>query len=215
MKAPGGFLCPFGAFLLCPLKIRLFMIINQTSKTKKEEATMATKKSMWILFGTLVISAWVLGSITQAGAQTYTMKCRETGYAPKAHPIEVGDVPGHIIGVGEYAGVLSCDDGSIATTSIKSSIDYIKGSGKFHSYWVATYEDGSTSWTRLSGSATPGAEGKTASWESLTGEFIKGTGRFEGIKGSVTFTGKRLAPSPGTGSQYYIDWAFTYTLPSK
>jgi hypothetical protein len=30
---------------------------------------------IWILFGILMIAAWLLGSVTQAGAQTYTMKC--------------------------------------------------------------------------------------------------------------------------------------------
>ena len=64
---------------------------------------MATKKSIniWILFGILIIAAWLLGSATQAGAQTYTVKCRETGHFPKVHVIEVGDVPGHILYVGE------------------------------------------------------------------------------------------------------------------
>ncbi len=74
--------------------------------------------------------------------QTYTMKCRETGYTAKVNVIEVDDVPGHIIGVGEFPGVLSCDDGSVATTSTKDMFDYIKGSGKFHGYNVATFEDG-------------------------------------------------------------------------
>ena len=35
---------------------------------------MATKKSMWVLFGILVISAWVLGSAIQAGAETMNYK---------------------------------------------------------------------------------------------------------------------------------------------
>ena len=51
-------------------------------------------------------------------------------------------MPGHIIGVGEFPGVWSCDDGSVATTSTKDMFDYIKGSGKIHGYNVATFEDG-------------------------------------------------------------------------
>jgi hypothetical protein len=175
---------------------------------------MATKKSIWILIGMVVIMAWLLGSATQAEAQTYTMKCRETGHLPKVHSLEVGDVPGHLIGVAELAGVLSCDDGRVATTLNESTWDYIKGSGKFQTYWVATFEDGATFWLGFQGTATADAYGKTTRWES-TGEFIKGTGRFEGIKGSETMTGKRFSPVPGAGAQYYIDWTFTYTLPSK
>jgi hypothetical protein len=110
--------------------------------------------------------------------------------------------------------VLSCDDGSVATTSNKPIFDYIKGNGKYQSYWVATYEDGSTSWIRLQGTATLDADRKTTWWEG-TSEFIKGTGRFEGIQGSGTSTGKRFSALPGAGAQYYIDWTFTYTLPSK
>jgi hypothetical protein len=175
---------------------------------------MATKKSIWILIGMIVITAWTLGSATQASAQTYTVKCRDTGQLAKVHIIEVGDVPGHILGVGEGAGVLSCDDGSVATTSVKSMSDYTKGSGKTHLYELATYEDGSTTWTKGEFTVNPNPDGKTARWEG-TFEYIKGTGRFEGIQGSGTFTGKRFAPVPGMATQHFSDITGTYTLPSK
>jgi hypothetical protein len=146
--------------------------------------------------------------------QTYAMKCRETGYTAKMNVLEVDDVPGHIIGVGEFLGVLSCDDGSVATTSTKDMFDYIKGSGQFHGYTVATFEDGCTLCIRYQGTATPEENGKTTRWKA-TCEFIKGTGRFEGIQGGGSFAGKRLASTPGAGAQYYIDYDLTYTLPSK
>jgi hypothetical protein len=177
---------------------------------------MATKKSIhiWILFGILTIAAWLLGLATSAGAQTYTMKCRTTGYQPKVHIIEVGDLPGHVVGVGEQAGVMSCDDGRIATTSTKWKIDLTKGSGKAQFYELATYEDGSTTWVKGQNTVIPNPDGKTARWEG-TSEFIKGTGRFEGIQGGTSFTGKRLVPLPGAGAQYLVDVTMTYTLPSK
>ncbi len=175
---------------------------------------MATRKSIWILFGILIIAAWLFGSATQVWAQTYTVKCRETGHFPKMHVIEVGDVPGHILVVGESAGVCSCDDGSVATGSTKSMGDFTKGSGKAQSYEVFTFEDGSTYWTKAQNNVKPGPDGKAAIWEG-TMEYIKGTGRFEGIQGGGTFTGKRLVPVPGAGAQYYWDSTGTYTLPSK
>ena len=146
--------------------------------------------------------------------RTRTMKCRETGYTANVNAIEVDDVPGHIIGVGEFPGVLTCDDGSVATTSTKDMFDYIKGSGKIHGYNGATFEDGSTLCIRYQGTATPEANGKTSRWEA-TCEFNKGTGRFEGIQGVGSFTGQRLASTPGAGAQYYVDYDLTYTLPSK
>jgi hypothetical protein len=177
---------------------------------------MGTRKSVyiWILFGILIIAAWLLGSVTQAGAQTYTMKCRVTMHLVTAHQIEVGDVPGHMLGVGDVAGVLSCDDGSIATTSMKAVSDYTRGSGKAYNYQLNTYEDGSTTWAKSQYTSTTDPGGKTGRMEG-TFEYLKGTGRFEGIQGSGTFTGKRLAPVPGVGAQYYVDVTATYSLPSK
>ena len=150
---------------------------------------MARKKSTWVLFGILVISAWLLGSAMQAGAQTYTVKCREAGHSVKGHVIEVGDLPGHIVFVGENAGVLSCDDGSVATISGKSMGDMTKGSGEARGYWLATHEDGSTTWAKFQYTATANPDGKTTGLEG-TIEYIKGTGRFEGIQGGGTWTGK-------------------------
>jgi len=175
---------------------------------------MATKKSIWILIVTVVIMAWTLGSATQASAKTYTMKCREAGYITKMQVVEIGDVPGHIIGVSEGAGVLSCDDGNVATTSWKDILDLIKGGGKSNGYESFTYEDGSSQWMKYPCTITPSVDGKTSRWEGPF-EFIKGTGRFEEIKGSGSYIGKKLASSPGAVMQYYIDWTFTYTLPSK
>jgi hypothetical protein len=35
---------------------------------------MATKKSMWVLFGILIISGWIFGAAIQAGAETMNYK---------------------------------------------------------------------------------------------------------------------------------------------
>jgi len=175
---------------------------------------MATRKSIWVLIGILTIAALLLGFVTSAGAQTYTVKCRDTGHLAKMHLIEVGDVPGHILAVGDLAGVLSCDDGSVATTSMKIMGDYTKGSGKAYSYLLDTYEDGSSTWSKAQFTVTADPYAKTGTWEG-TLEFIKGTGRFEGIQGGGSFTGKRFAPVPGVDAQYYSDYTMTYTLPSK
>ncbi len=175
---------------------------------------MHTRKSVWVLIGILVVSAWFLGSVTLAGAQTHTMKCRESGQQTKVNFIEVGDVPGHIIAVGEQTGVQSCDDGGVATTLSRWRTDLTKGNGKAYFYWLISYEDGSTIWSKGINNLTPNPDGKTTKWEG-TFEYIKGTGRYEGIKGDGTFTGKRLASMPGAGAQYYYENTGTYTLPSK
>ena len=174
---------------------------------------MATKRSIYICI-ILIIAAWIFGSVTEAGAQTYAMKCRETGSMPKVNVIEVGDVPGHIVFTSELAAIQSCDDGRVATISHKAMGDVTKGSGKSQSYRLETYEDGSTLWAKIQNTITASPDGKSAKWEG-TVEYIKGTGRLEGIQGGGTFIGKRLALMPGAGAQYYVDSTITYTLPSK
>jgi hypothetical protein len=174
---------------------------------------MATRRSIWILIGMIVITAWLLGSVTQVGAESFTVKARQIQHTTKAHIIEVGDVPGHILAAYEAAGLVFSEDGEVATLSGRGMIDYTHGSGTAQGYNLHTYEDGSTTWAKWRGTATAAPDGKT----SLEGtwEYIKGTGRFEGIRGGETFTGKRFAPVPGMATQHYSDITGTYTLPSK
>jgi hypothetical protein len=166
------------------------------------------------MIGILIVAAWVLGSVTQAGAQTYTVNGRQAQHVTKAYVIEVGDVPGHKLFVFENPGLFFQDDGQVATVSVWTMADYTQGSGPAQGYSLYTYEDGSTYCTNWKLTATAAPDGKTTSWEG-TYEYLKGTGRFKGMKGGGSFTGKRLASLPGAGAELYTDMAGTYTLPSK
>jgi hypothetical protein len=134
-----------------------------------------------------------------------TSKIRERGHIATLHIIEVGDVPGHNIAVVEQVGILSDDEGRVATTSAKFTADLTNGRGKFQGYHLATYEDGSTTWSKFEGTVT-------ANRSEGTSEIIKGTDQWEGIQGSGSFTGKTF---PGAILQYLNDSTSTYTLPSK
>jgi hypothetical protein len=62
---------------------------------------MATKKSIWILIGMVVIMAWLLGSVTQAVAETkeFRIVCQLS----KMEIMPVGDVEGHIFYIAELS----------------------------------------------------------------------------------------------------------------
>jgi hypothetical protein len=80
---------------------------------------------------------------------------------------------------------------------------------------VFTYEDGATIVQKIQG-PFEWASGRKMRLFKGTGEFIRGTGRFEGIKGAVTFSGKEVTPySKETKSDVSFDATATYTLPSK
>ena len=88
---------------------------------------MATKKSMWLLFSILVISAWVLGSVIQAGAET--LKCRTATTLTKDEKIAVSDEEGHVLGVQILQGLAFFENGEIAKVRTHSIFDTIPGKG--------------------------------------------------------------------------------------
>jgi hypothetical protein len=103
-------------------------------------------------------------------------------------------------------GTATFKDGT--TAAVKTEGAYDKSGRATKDIKVATYkaksvlkfQDGSTITTRYSGTVDPASFATSGK-----GEFIGGTGRYKGIKGSVTFDG-RLSES---------DWIGTYTLPKK
>jgi hypothetical protein len=174
---------------------------------------MNTKKSIMIFIGLLVITAWLLGSFTEAVAET--KKWRYVGYMPKAEFQPVGDVEGHSLGIFEFRG-LAFVDGEVAIASGVAYGDFVKGVGPVTNYVKYVFEDGSTMDSTSRFKATIAPDMKTGLWEDGKGEFTKGTGRFAGIKGSLSWTGKRLTGfSKETRGEHFCDGTMTYTLPSK
>jgi hypothetical protein len=47
----------------------------------------------------------------------------------------VGDVDGHVVGVGHYSGLASFPDGSVGTANFTFTIDYVKGAGVYSTYY--------------------------------------------------------------------------------
>ena len=159
---------------------------------------MATKKSMWVLFGVLLIWAWVLGSAAQAGAET--LKFKVYGYETKAESVPVDDVEGHTLNIRTRRAFCISESGEVATQVAVFLGDFIKQSGSVISYQTITFSDGSTIITKTQGLIGP-------STSRGTREIIKGTG---------TGTSKFLPVENGeAGPKSIGEFTLTYTLPSK
>ena len=174
---------------------------------------MATKKSTWVFFGILVILAWVLGSAIQAGAETMNYKFYT--WVNKAESVPVGDVEGHTVRLENRGAFYVFGNGEVATTNIVATGDLIKWSGPFMQYVTINFADGSTIIIKSQGTigATTAASYGSGGW---TSEIVKGTGRFQGIKGSQSAKAKYLPPEKGeAGPKGYGEGTITYTLPSK
>ena len=173
---------------------------------------MATKKSMWVFLGILAISTWIFGSVIQAGAET--MKGRTATTLTKEETIAVGDEEGHILGLQILEGLAFFENGEIAKMRVHAMYDWIKVKGaQTITYIIYTFEDGSTIVSR--GQRILVADKSGIPSAKTTTELIKGTGRFQGIKGTGSSTGRNFQPGKGEALRVTSDFTWTYTLPTK
>jgi len=167
------------------------------------------------LVGILVITVWLLMPVTQVVAET-VKKAKITSYIIKTEAVPFPDVKGHIVGVVEKRGLAVFEDGEVAAYHAQLRFDSIKQQGtSFEGYSQLTFKDGSTTIAKFQGTQalTPGEKLPTV---TSKGEYIKGTGRFQGIKGNVSSSGKLITPyGEETKGDMVVDLTSTYTLPSK
>jgi hypothetical protein len=169
---------------------------------------MATRKSIWYFIGVLVAWTCLTGIFTLASAETLNYKLYD--YVTKVERVPVGDVEKHAVFLMIRKGFYVFENGEVATGMTVNTADLIKGSGSFSNYGIITFADGSTIITKNQGTL---AGGKNVKRE---GEIIKGSGRFEGIKGTVTILLKYLPREKGEdGPKGIGEGTITYTLPSK
>ncbi len=167
---------------------------------------MAIRKSMWVLFGLLVMSAWVLGSAIPAGAETMNFKF--FSHVTRSEVLPVGDVEGHNVALNVREGAVILASGDLAWMKAINSLDVVKGVQTYDQYFTISFQDGSTIIAHTKGSAA-GTSGKWA------GEIINGMGRFQGIKGTASAEIKFVPPKDGISPKALGEATFNYTLPAK
>jgi len=175
---------------------------------------MSAKKGIWVLVGVVVLSVWVFGSAMQAGAETRNLKYYTWTINRLSTPI--ADVEGHTIGLTVTGILYAFEDGEVASGTAYGMGDLIKNAGPFSQYININFTDGSTIIVKGQGTIGSTATGTSFGKAGMKNEFIKGTGRFEGIRGTVTAKMKYLPLEKGeAGPRGYGEATWTYTLPSK
>ena len=150
---------------------------------------------------------------TQAIAEN--VKFRVTSYITKMEAIPVPDMEGHILALGERRGVAVFEDGTVAAYHTRFKCDLTKINGPCQGYTDLTYPDGSKSMVKYELTVEIPA-GKKLPTLKGNGDYIKGTGRFEGIKGTVSFNGYYVTPyGKETKGDMVVDINSNYTLPSQ
>ncbi len=168
---------------------------------------MAMAKSLQVLIGLGMLATFVLAPAPPSGAEElhykfYTWMIRNDS-------VPVADVEGHAVALGSRGAFYVFDNGDVATMKHVYTADFIKGAGPFMQYVTITFPDGATITWKSQGTVGSGAGG----W---TSEILKGTGRFEGIKGTQSSKAKYLPIEPGEpGTRGYGEGTITYILPAK
>jgi hypothetical protein len=157
------------------------------------------KKWGMFLVALLSVSVVVLPGFSSADEQ---ITGRIVLHYAKMETIEVGDVPGHILGVAQQVGLVLYSAGGVAKKTATFTFDLLKGKGTFSEYSVITDRDGSTLFSRASGTAGPVEDGKKVVIEGKI-ECVGGTGRYEGFKGTGTVKGERIGDIKSGGDSHY------------
>jgi hypothetical protein len=158
---------------------------------------------------TALIAAFLLVPVTQAVADT--MKFRIVTSHTKVEVIKVVDVEDHIIAIADSPGLASFDNGEVAVLEQQAYGDYTKGTGIHTAYFRLTFEDGSTIDYMIEGITRPDPKGKGSLFIG-TCKITQGSGRYAGIKGKGSYTGRRVV-ALGAGARLYQDVTLTYSLP--
>ena len=175
---------------------------------------MAGKRFITIWGFMILVAIWIclVGFHTPAIAETMNYKLYH--YQVKAEIALIGDMEGHIMRQTMRRGFFVIENGEVASWLGVIHTDLIKGSGSFKIYATITFSDDSTIILKAEG--TLGGTAATLQTNEAKGEIIKGTGRFEGIKGTGTSRTRYLPLEKGEDGQKAIaEGTLNYTLPPK
>ncbi len=170
------------------------------------------KKIIQVSILALVLSVTFGLFATQAKAET--VKSTVTSSLAKVELVPVTDVKGHMVGLYERRGVAVYENGDVGAYHTRGTFDFTNSNGPFQGYSEITFEDGSMTIIKYQGTMRK-AEGQKLPDFSGKGEYIKGTGRFQGIKGNMSFNGRYITPyTPDkTKGDVFINATASYTLP--
>ncbi|MEN6319965.1 MAG: hypothetical protein ABFD82_14570 [Syntrophaceae bacterium] len=171
------------------------------------------KINVFVVGAAFIIGFWLLGAIPQAMAETINIKF--FSHVTKMESVTIPNVDGHAVRFVMSEGVTVLDTGEMAWLKSVAFSDLTKGSGSIELYTTHTFPDGSSMTTHTKGTVKATTAGVVTA-QKWAGDIIHGTGRFQGIKGTITTSSKRLPPEKGELAGKTIgEGTLDYTPPSK
>jgi len=143
------------------------------------------------------------------------MKYKVVNYFTKNEVKPVGDpADGRGTSIQARRGLCLFPKNEVAVYTASGEAEWTKGKGTYSGESTCTFADESSFSTKYSGKFDPLPGGLSVIRGK--GEYVSGTGRYQGIKGSSTHTGRSYTPGAAdSGSDQVIDLVGKYTLPKK
>ena len=159
-------------------------------------------KKMIFAMGLLLILHLIIGAPTVLSGEKGKVVSRNVWCVTDWQMGDVPDVEGHNVSFSKAKGISFNEKWGNALGTLNGIAIAIKGVWSYEGYMQYTFSDGSTITERYKGGDTSPGVGEG------TGSYVKGTGKFKGIKGDTKWKVWTLGPG-----QFYADLEVEYTLP--
>ena len=173
---------------------------------------MRKKKSVFFPVSLFFIVAWFCGFIQLATAETLNCKSEAKIDVDHLGSLLLKPPKNFYYGYSTRVGSASCDKEGTADFYSCQIYTKTENGGSNQGITVLTFKDSSKIVMRYGQTQRPDPEKKVYWIYDGTAEILNGNGRFEGIQGSVSISGKNLQDIYRTEIQ---EMTITYTLPSK
>ena len=165
------------------------------------------------IVGIMALIAFAMGILLVGNAVAgEKFKGRTVWYTTKWEQIGVPGEEKHLLGLQESKGINSntegkaFGEGTVERCVTSAEIDLKTETGSSHGYQESTDRDGDKIYFRYEGRRLKGKLWGSA-WEGKS-TILRGTGKYEGIKGEGTWSSYLIAPM-----QQYTDWELDVELP--
>jgi hypothetical protein len=161
-----------------------------------------------LLMSVFTCFIWLSSPVALASESVSSFQVETTSYFVSTERLPVGDEKGHFIGLGKREGEAIFPNGETAKYLNIYTLDFRLVGGTATGYSKFIFDDDSTiicSWT----AEIPIANGLFS--KQGEGTIVKGTGRFEGLKGTTVLTGKQLKPA-SQDPKLTATTTYTFTL---
>ncbi len=160
----------------------------------------------------LAMMVLLLGSLPATAAKK--MKWKVVAHVTDVHLLNVQDAKNHVMGIYEHQGVALFSNGEAASFMDRGSFDMYKPTGTHLGYVKMSFQDGSTIEFKYQGREYR-KKGYDLPFVKGNGKFMKGTGRFRGISGPLTYEGGYVTPydkEKGLVGDSLIEYDASFTL---